>query len=85
MEIEMGQDSALLKRPVNMTLNTDLVQRARKFTGNLSETVECLLAAYVEAEEPKRADLAAQLAQWATASAAVVARYGSPADEHDPF
>ncbi len=33
-----------------MTLNVDLVRRAKAFTGNLSETVEGLLAAYAAAE-----------------------------------
>lgn len=80
----MGRDKAA-KRPVNMTLDTALVQRARALTGNLSETVETLLSAYVAAAEAERAELAAQLAQWASASDAVVARFGSPADEHNPF
>jgi antitoxin CcdA len=81
----MGHDAAPAKRAVNMTLNTELVRRAKTLTSNLSETMESLLAAYVEAEEAKRADVAAQMAQWAAASSAVVERFGSPADEHDPF
>jgi antitoxin CcdA len=44
------------KRPVNMTLSEDLVREARQLTRNLSETVETLLADYVEAERHKRAD-----------------------------
>ena len=35
------------KKPVNMTLSEDLVHEARKLTGNLSETVEQLLADFV--------------------------------------
>lgn len=81
----MGQDMPTPKRPVNMTLNTDLVRRARALTPNLSETVESLLATYVNTEEAKRADMAAQMAQWAAASSAVVERFGAPADDHDPF
>jgi post-segregation antitoxin (ccd killing protein) len=81
----MGQDTAEPRRAVNMTLDAGLVRRARALTGNLSGTVETLLAGYVAAEERRRADLAAQMAQWAAASADVVARFGSPADEHDPF
>jgi post-segregation antitoxin (ccd killing protein) len=68
-----------------MTLNAGLVRRAKALTANLSETVERLLVAYVDAEEARRADVAAQMAQWAAASSAVVERFGSPADEHDPF
>ena len=44
----MGYDRAASKRAVNMTLNEDLVRRARGLTPDLSETVENLLAAYVE-------------------------------------
>jgi antitoxin CcdA len=81
----MGYDQTAPKRAVNMSLNGDLVQRARALTGNLSETVEGLLASYVDAEEARRADLNRQMAQWADASSDVVARFGSPADEHNPF
>ena len=35
------------KRPVNMTLSENLVLEARKLTGNLSETVDQLLAEFV--------------------------------------
>jgi len=44
------------KKPVNMTLSEDLVREVRQLTRNLSETVETLLADYVEAERHKRAD-----------------------------
>ena len=44
------------KKPVNMTLSEDLVREARQLTRNLSETIETLLADYVEAELRKRAD-----------------------------
>jgi len=38
------------KKPVNMTLSEDLVRDARALTANLSETVERLLAGFVETE-----------------------------------
>jgi antitoxin CcdA len=41
------------KRPVNMTLSEDLVIEARKLTGNLSETVERLLAEFIASERTK--------------------------------
>jgi antitoxin CcdA len=44
------------KKPVNMTLSEDLVREARRFTSNLSETVEALLAEHVAAETRKRED-----------------------------
>ncbi len=78
----MGYDPKAVKRPVNMTLKEDLVRRVKGLTANLSETVEALLAGYVEIEEAKRADLKAQCEQWARWSAALVAQYGSPADEY---
>ena len=37
------------KRPVNMTVSENLVLEARKLTGNLSETVEQLLAEFIAA------------------------------------
>jgi antitoxin CcdA len=42
------------KKPVNMTLSEDLIREARQLTGNLSETVESLLAGYVAAEKQRR-------------------------------
>jgi antitoxin CcdA len=51
----LGYDRAAFKRPVNMTLNEDLVRRARGFTPNLSETVERLLAAFVGDAEAQAA------------------------------
>lgn len=49
------------KKPVNMTLSEDLVREARLLTRNLSETVETLLADYVEAERLRRAERQRQL------------------------
>ena len=42
------------KRPVNLTLNEDLVVQARGLTDNLSGVVESLLADYVEHERQQR-------------------------------
>jgi post-segregation antitoxin (ccd killing protein) len=61
-----------------MTLNADLLRRARGLSGDISEVVEGLLAAYVESAERERA-VAAHIA----ASGAFVARHGSLADEFD--
>jgi post-segregation antitoxin (ccd killing protein) len=68
-----------------MSLDPELVRRARGLTDNLSETVEGLLAGFVAAEEARRAAQQAQSRRWAEASAAQVAAHGAPADEHDPF
>jgi antitoxin CcdA len=42
------------RRAVNLSLNEDLVTRARRLTGNLSATVESLLADFVEREHEQR-------------------------------
>jgi post-segregation antitoxin (ccd killing protein) len=81
----MGYDATAQKRPVNMTINVDLIRKVRGLTNNLSETVEGLLASFVDAEEAKQASLTRQMEQWADASSDVVARFGCPADEHDLF
>ena len=51
----MGFDHAAPRRPVNLNLNSDLVERCRSEVGNLSAHVEALLAADLE----KRAAAAA--------------------------
>jgi antitoxin CcdA len=47
-------DTAARKRPVNLTLNTDLVDRVRGITDNLSGVVEKLLADYLEQQRLER-------------------------------
>ena len=42
------------RRAVNLSLNEDLVVRAKKTTRNLSATVEELLAGYVQQEQARR-------------------------------
>ena len=44
----MGFDHGAPKRPVNLNLNADLVERCRSEVGNLSAHVEALLAADLE-------------------------------------
>ena len=56
------------KRPVNLTLNEDLLTQARELTGNLSNVVETLLANYVRDERRQRIGrnkaLQAAIATW---------------------
>jgi len=70
------------KRPVNLSLNEDLVAEARGLTHNLSEVVESLLSDFVSRERARRAarDRAVKdaVAAWNTFGE----RYGSFADEH---
>lgn len=48
-------DTAARKRPVNLTLNEDLVAQARAVTDNLSAVVESLLADFLIQERQRRA------------------------------
>ncbi len=53
---------AARKRPVNLTLNEDLVQQAKKVTEHLSAVVESLLSDFVEQEKKQRLAKAKTLA-----------------------
>jgi antitoxin CcdA len=44
------------RKPVNMSLDADLVLAARQYTKNLSETVEVLLTDYVATRRAEEAD-----------------------------
>ena len=73
------------KRPVNLTLNEDLVTQARKLTDNLSGVVESLLADYVEQERRQQAakvnSAEATVAMWNDFNG----KHGSFADEYSPL
>ena len=74
-------NSEARKRPVNLTLNEDLVVQVRGLTNNLSGVVESLLADYVEHEHQRMAkgkNLEATISMWN----AFNAKHGSLADEH---
>lgn len=75
-------DMEARKRPVNLTLNEDLVVQARGLTDNLSRVVESLLADYVEHERQQRLakarSLDATIASWNDFNA----KRGSFADEY---
>jgi antitoxin CcdA len=77
----VGYNRAAPKRPVNMTLNEDLVRRVRGLSNNLSETVESLLADFVEGMEAKAVERERQIAAHVAANEAFVVKYGSLADE----
>ena len=80
--MKTGYNLAARKRPVNLTLNEDLVLQARGITDNLSGVVESLLADFVEHERQQRRDkakaLEATVAIWNDFNAKV----GSFADEY---
>jgi antitoxin CcdA len=53
-------DVAARKRPVNLTLNEDLVNQAKSLTDNLSQVVESLLSGYLaKAREEQLANIKA--------------------------
>jgi antitoxin CcdA len=70
------------KRPVNLTLNEDLVQQAKGLTDNLSGVVESLLSDFVAQERrhrlAKSKALEATIAVWNEFNADI----GSFADEY---
>lgn len=70
------------KRPVNMTLNEDLVRCAREYTSNLSEQVEKLLAEFVAAERKRRAEEDGRLDAVIRAWNELDDQFGAFADEH---
>ena len=75
-------DSEARKRPVNLTLNDDLVIQVRGLTNSLSGVVESLLADYVEHEHRQRMakarTLDATMSMWNDFNA----NHGSFADEY---
>jgi post-segregation antitoxin (ccd killing protein) len=52
--METAFDANARKRPVNLTLNAELVDRVRGITDNLSGVVEKLLAGYLEQQRLER-------------------------------
>jgi antitoxin CcdA len=77
----VGHDRRPAKRPVNLSLNEDLVREAKGLTSNLSDTVEALLAGFVETEKRKRAEADAQVAALVAASNRFIAAHGAFGDE----
>ncbi|GAB4208892.1 MAG: hypothetical protein Fur0019_15140 [Tibeticola sp.] len=70
------------KRPVNLSLNESLVDEARRYTGNLSETVESLLADFVHAHQKARQARAVLAERAVDTWNAVAESAGSYADAH---
>lgn len=54
-------DRTTPRRPVNLSLNADLLAQVRQVTPNLSATVETLLGDYLHATREKREDEQRQL------------------------
>lgn len=75
-------DQQARKRPVNLTLNEDLVLQARALTDNLSGVVESLLKDFVERENQQRLAEAKAIAQTITTWNDFGEKVDSFADEH---
>jgi antitoxin CcdA len=80
-----GFDPTARKRPVNLTLNEDLVTRAKSMTGNLSGVVESLLTEFVVREHRERLQKSKTVAATVAAWNDFNAKSGSIADEYSPL
>ena len=76
----MQYDRSAAKSRVNMTLNEDLVRRARTLTTNLSDTVEQLLASFVDQASGREAERQREIDRHIDASNAFIAEHGTLAD-----
>ncbi len=70
------------KRPVNLTLNEDLVLQVRQLTPNLSGVVEGLLTEFVEREMQRRCEQSQQLDATVALWNAFEEQHGAFADEY---
>lgn len=70
------------KRPVNLTMNQELVVQAKVYTSNLSATMESLLAEFVAKQQSAQHKRQRVADACATDWNAVHAAVGSFADEH---
>ncbi|MBV1824955.1 type II toxin-antitoxin system CcdA family antitoxin [Komagataeibacter oboediens] len=52
----VSYDRSAPRRPVNLSLNTDLLAQVREVTPNLSATVEILLGDYLQSARQQRED-----------------------------
>jgi antitoxin CcdA len=77
-------DISARKRPVNLTLNEDLVARARALTDNLSGVVEQLLVDYVERSGQDKDERARAVADTVVTWNEHGAKFGSIADDYSP-
>ncbi len=75
-------NSAPRKRPVNLTLNEDLVTQAKSMTNNLSSVVESLLAEFVAQETRDRLSRGKAIQEMTTAWNKFNSDTGSIADEY---
>jgi antitoxin CcdA len=80
--MKMMYNTEARKRPVNLTLNEDLVVQARGLTDNLSAVVENLLAGFVERQQQEARAKAKIIESTVAAWNNFNAKHGSFSDEH---
>lgn len=78
-------DASARKRPVNLSLNEDLVAQARQLTDNLSAEVENLLADFVVRQRAERDEHRESLQRAARQWGAFTRKHGSLSDEFPSF
>jgi antitoxin CcdA len=79
----MGYDRTAPKRPVNVSLNEDLVRHAKTFTKNFSGTVEDLLQGFVEKESARRKEEDAAIDELIEVMGAFHLKHGLLSDEFE--
>lgn len=76
-----GYDLKAPRRPVSLSLNSDLLSRVEPLTNDLSATVELLLGGYLESTQPNRGNGAEALGSVVEAVNALHDRNGFLSDE----
>ncbi|NHN89493.1 type II toxin-antitoxin system CcdA family antitoxin [Acetobacter conturbans] len=77
----VSYDRSAPRRPVNLSLNTDLLAQIREVTPNLSATVETLLGDYLQSARQRREDEQRKLDGVIDAVNDLHARHGFLSDE----
>jgi antitoxin CcdA len=80
--MKAAYDAGARKRPVNLTLNEDLVAQARKLTDNLSGVIEALLSDFLKAEMQRRAAEVERVRATIEVWNRFAEQHGSFADDH---
>lgn len=80
--MKAAYDTTAGKRPVNITLNEDLVVQVRAMTGNFSAVVEALLGDFLAKEKQHRAADRELAKQTAATWNRFAEQHGSFADEY---
>jgi antitoxin CcdA len=79
--LDVAYDRRAPRRPVNLSLSTDLLAQVREVTPNLSATVETLLGDYLQSARQQREDEQRKLDGVIDAVNGLHARHGFLSDE----